>query len=367
VNTSGSSVQNAGSYKVREVHDLSAKEWDELVTQSPGGGHIFQSHAWAEFKRNLGWSPIRVVMEKDGEIIGVGQFLSYNTFPVPGRMMFCPKGPWIPWEDEEAVRAFFEGVGEIAREHRVHTVKIEPEVREEDVEAKALLSDIGFNKFRWDLNHKTSYLVDLSRSEEDILAGMKSRARYNTRLADRKGVEIVEDDSKEAQEAFWDMFEVTARRNDFWYRPKEYQLGVWRTMFEAGRAHLFFAVHEGDKLAGSFALIFGQRCWYFQSASTNEKRNLKPPHLMQWEMMKWAKKRGVIYYDMMAIPSPEELENEDHPLHGVYKFKAGFGGEVVDSVGCLDLPVNPVLAELWNRVEPTYYRLYRKLKGDVYY
>ena len=124
------STQAKNPYKVREVRNLSEAEWDELVVRSPGGGHIFQSYAWAEFKKNLGWKPIRVVMEKHGEVVGVGQFLSYNTFPVPGRLMFCPKGPWIDWGDEDGVRAFFGGVAGIAKGHGAHTVKIEPEVRE---------------------------------------------------------------------------------------------------------------------------------------------------------------------------------------------------------------------------------------------
>jgi lipid II:glycine glycyltransferase (peptidoglycan interpeptide bridge formation enzyme) len=83
--------------------------------------------------------------------------------------------------------------------------------------------------------------------------------------------------------------------------------------------------------------------------------------------MKWAKERGFTHYDLGAVPSPNNLDDESHPLHGVYKFKVGFGSELVDFVGCWDLPVSPVRAALWNRTEPVYYRLYQRLKGDLYY
>lgn len=359
-------TKNAAAYTVREAN-LPAPEWDELAAGSPGGGHVFQSHAWGELKRDLGWKPLRLVLEKNGEVAGTAQLLLYRVPPMPGKLAFCPKGPWLEWEDEEAVKSFFRDAGEVVRARGVHTLKIEPEVEEEDGRTKALLREIGFEKFRWDLNHKTAYFVDVNSTEDEIVANMKRGARYNARLAGRKGVRIVEDNSTEAQEKFWEMFEVTAKRNGFWYRPREYQFEVWKAMYDAGRAHLFFAEHEGERLAGAMAYTFGEKCWYFQSATTNAKRNLKPTHLLQQEMMKWAKRRGAVLYDMMAVPSPGELENEEHPLHGVYQFKMGFGGEVRDFVGCLDLPIKPVQAKLWNRLEPWYYRAYRKLKKDIYY
>ncbi|CAN5566491.1 peptidoglycan bridge formation glycyltransferase FemA/FemB family protein [soil metagenome] len=338
-----------------------------MVADSPGGGHIFQSHAWGELKRSLGWEPLRLLMEKEGEVVGTAQLLLYSVLPMPGKLAFCPKGPWLPWDDEETVKIFFEASRAIIKEKGVHTLKVEPEIEEEDEQSKTLLWDVGFEKFRWNLNHKTAYFVDLAPTEDEIVANMKRGARYNARLAERKGVEIVKDNSLEAQETFWEMFEITAKRNGFWYRPREYQFRLWKAMFDVEQAHLFFAMHEGERLAGAIAYTFGDKCWYFQSATTNKKRNLKPTHLLQREMMKWAKRRGAVLYDMMAVPSPEDLENEDHPLHGVYQFKVGFGGEVRDFVGCLDLPVRPVLAKLWKKAEPLYYRAYRKLKKDIYY
>jgi lipid II:glycine glycyltransferase (peptidoglycan interpeptide bridge formation enzyme) len=359
-------AESSAAYTVREAGG-SPFEWDEIVASSPGGGHVFQSHAWGEMKRSLGWEPLRLVFERGGEVIGAAQFLLYGILPLPGRLAFCPKGPWLPWDDEEAVRAFFEDAKGVARERNIHTLKVEPEVEEADERTKALLGEIGFEKFRWDLNHKTAYFVDLNPTEDEILANMKRGTRYNARLAARKDVQVVEDNSLEAQEEFWEMFEVTAKRNGFWYRPREYQFQVWKAMFGAERAQLFFAEHEGERLAGAMAYVFGGKCWYFQSATTNEKRNLKPTHLLQREMMLWAKRNGATRYDMMAVPGPEDLENEDHPLHGVYEFKKGFGGEVKDFVGCLDLPVNATQAKLWKKTEPVYYRAYRKLKKDIYY
>ena len=103
------------TYTTREARSVSRAEWDDWLQGSPGGGHVLQSYEWGEFKRALGWRPIRLVLERDGGVVGLGQFLAYNTAPGPGVLMYCTKGPWLPWHDEEAVRAFFEGVREVAR------------------------------------------------------------------------------------------------------------------------------------------------------------------------------------------------------------------------------------------------------------
>jgi peptidoglycan pentaglycine glycine transferase (the first glycine) len=358
----------AKRYKVVEKEAVSQSQWDDWLEDSPGGGHILQSYEWGEFKRRLNWRPVRLVLlERDGRVAGLGQFLLYSTPLVPGALMYCTKGPWLPWEDEEAVRVFFEGVLTVAARHGVHTVKIEPEVREQHTRVKELLQTLGFRKFRWNLNFKTTMIVDLNPSEEDLLANMNSKTRYNVRLASRKGVRVVEDNSLEAREHFWEMFEQTAKRNGFVIRrPHDYNFAAWRAMYEASKAHLFFATHEGDRLAAMLIYVLGHKYWYMLGASTNEKRNLMPSHLLQWEVMRWAKQRGITHYDMVAVPSPDDLD-ESNSLYGVYRFKAGFGGEMTDFVGCFDLPIKRARAKLWNHIEPVYYRLYQKLKGDIYY
>jgi lipid II:glycine glycyltransferase (peptidoglycan interpeptide bridge formation enzyme) len=362
-------AQTTAPYAVREVRDVTRIGWDDLLERSPGGGHVLQSYEWGEFKKRLGWRPIRLVLERDGEVAGVGQFLSYGTGPfVPGALWYCTKGPWLPWDDEEAVRAFFRGVREVARREGAHTVKIEPEVLEQQRDAKALLKGIGFRKARYDLNQKTTLVVDLNLPEEDLLAKMKGKTRYNVRLADRKGVEVVEPDFDEAWETFYEWMKATSERKEDYVlrRSRDYLYGVMRSMHDAGQGRLFFAEHEGVPLAGMYVFTFGEKYWYMYGASSDEKRNLKPNYLLQWEVMRWAKRRGLTHYDMVGVPKSEEL-NEDNSLWNVYKFKEGFGGEISDSPGCYDLPVGRLRAAAWYKFEPVYYRLYYKLRNNVFY
>ena len=354
-------------YTVREVRDVAPSEWDGWLRDSPGGGHVLQSYAWGEFKRRFGWKPLRLVLEREGEVAGVGQFLAYNTLPVPGVLMYCSKGPWLPWEDEEAVRAFFDGASAVAGRAGAHTLKIEPEVLGRSV--KALLEDIGFHEARYALNFDTTVTVDLSPPEEELLARMRKSTRYGVRKAAREGVEVVEpEDFEAAWETFYGWMEDTAERKSGFTirRPREYLHDMMRAMHDAGQGNLFLAVHEGKPLAGVFVFTFGEKYWFMHGASSTEKRSYNPNHLLQWEVMRWARQRGIKYYDMVGIPKPED-RNEDDPYYGVYRFKIGFGGEVTDFLGCLDLPIKPTRAKAWYRFEPAYYRLYYKLKCNVFY
>ena len=357
-------------YATSEARSVGRDEWDSWLRDSPGGGHVLQSYQWGEFKRRLGWRPVRLVLERGGEeVAGVGQFLVRGTLPVPGVLMYCTKGPWLPWDDEEAVRVFFEGVVDVAAREGAHTVKIEPEVLEGRKGVKAILGEIGFRKARYDLNFSTTATVDLGPSEEELLAGMKSKTRYNVRLAARKGVEVVEqEDFEEAFETLYSWMRGLAERKEGFHmlRSREYFHDVMRTMHEAGQGRFFFATHDGEPLSGIYVFTFGQKCWYMYGASGPKKRNLMPNYLLHWEVMKWARRRGITHYDTGSIPTREN-RNENDPYYGVYKFKVGFGAEEVDFLGCLDLPVSPARAAAWYKLEPSYYRLYQRLKGNVFY
>ncbi len=107
-------------------------------------------------------------------------------------------------------------------------------------------------------------------------------------------------------------------------------------MFAAGKAHLFLAQLNGDDLAGVMVYTLGSKMWYQYGASRSEGRNLMAANLLQWEVMRWGKRRGFTSYDMLAVPSPPHLQ-EDHPWWGLYRFKNGFGGHMLDTVGTSDL------------------------------
>ncbi len=135
------------------------------------------------------------------------------------------------------------------------------------------------------------------------------------------------------------MYAVTSRRDGFTIHSLEYYREVLRCLEPAGMATLLLAHHDGDLLAGILVFAFGHKAQYMYGASSNVKRNLMAPYLVQWEGMRWAKGRGATLYDLWGIPDRLE-EGED--LWGVYRHKRGYGGTIVRYAGAFDLVRSPM-------------------------
>jgi peptidoglycan pentaglycine glycine transferase (the first glycine) len=117
-----------------------------------------------------------------------------------------------------------------------------------------------------------------------------------------------------------------------------------------------------------FLTSFDRKVYYKDGASFDEGRQSHAMYALQWAAMRWGKGHGASYYDMVAIPPPDQLENREHEMWGLYEFKRKFGGEVRDFLGAYDQPYAKRSAFLWDRlIEPVYYRLYMKLLRNVYY
>ncbi|MBA3791254.1 MAG: peptidoglycan bridge formation glycyltransferase FemA/FemB family protein [Rubrobacter sp.] len=193
--------------------------------------------------------------------------------------------------------------------------------------------------------------------------------RYNINLANRKGVEVHEpEDFEWAFDTLFHWIEDLEETKEGFAnrRPRDYLHDMMGDMRDAGRGHFFFAAHEGTPLSGAFVFTSGSKLWFMHGASGKEKRKLQGTYLLQWEIMRWAKRRGITYCDFVGAPKPGD-RNEDDPYYGVYRFKLGFGGDIVEFLGCMDLAVRPRLASAWYNLEPLYYRAYYKLKNNVFY
>jgi lipid II:glycine glycyltransferase (peptidoglycan interpeptide bridge formation enzyme) len=180
--------------------------------------------------------------------------------------------------------------------------------------------------------------VDLTASEDEIMARQKQKTRYNIRLAAKKGV-TVSAGTLDDLDAWYGMYALTAARDGFTIHGLDYYRQVLSVLGEAGMARLLLARHEDDLLAGIIVFAFGRTAQYMYGASSNEKRNLMAPYLVQWEGMRWARERGAAVYDLWGIPDRLE-ESED--LWGVYRHKRGYGGEIVRYLGAFDLVRAPI-------------------------
>jgi peptidoglycan pentaglycine glycine transferase (the first glycine) len=362
----GGGVVESHALQVREVTQEPANVWDGWLAASPGGGHWMQTHAWGEFKRSHRWQPVRLLLEEDGKVVGAA-YIGLHRLPLLGSLAYCAKGPWLDWGNAAHVEAFFRGVRTVLRGRRVFALQIEPEALESDMRLKEQLAGLGFRRYWTNHQFKTTMVVDLAPGEPELQTRMSQTARRYIRAGQRAGVTVVEDISFEAQEAFYDLFIVTSRRDGFFLRPRRYMRRYWQQMIDAGYGRFLFARKDGENLAAMFLTSFNDKIWYKDGVSQDAGQKVHATYVLQWAAMQWGKAHGATYYDMVAIPDPDQLENREHEMFGLYDFKRKFGGEVREFIRAYQQPYLPRAAALWRRLEPLYYRAYMKLKRDVYY
>jgi lipid II:glycine glycyltransferase (peptidoglycan interpeptide bridge formation enzyme) len=335
--------------------ELLPNEWNAFVA-SQSTAHLLQSWAWGDFKAQFGWEPVRLAVQADDELAGVAQIL-LRASPL-GKLAYIPKGPVFGTDDPGITMQLWQGIHETLQTHGVFALKVEPEWPDEE-RAHKRLQEAGFVHSDQTVQPRQTIVVDLSPDKDEILAAMKSKTRYNIRLASRKGVKSREGDAQDV-EIFYDMMETTGERNEFGIHSRDYYRQAWRQFSAQDRAKLFLATYEGQPLAGIMVFAFGKKSWYMYGSSSNKHRNLMPTYLVQWEAISWAKAKGCQHYDLCGIPDMDEdvleaavrdrdvLEGDIPELWGVYRFKRGFGGQVIRYVGAYDYIYKPLRHRLFN-------------------
>ena len=318
-----------------QIVNPGASEWDAFVTAQPGA-HILQTAAWGELKSAFGWSAERVAVTR-GDRIVAGALVLFRPLPLGlGTLAYIPKGPLVDLGDVDTAETLLAGLDDLARRRRAVLLKVEPDAMD-----AAPFIRLGFRRSPHTVQPPRTIVLDLTRAEQDILAAMHEKTRYNIRLAGRKGVTVREATPADLL-AFNVLMQVTAARDGFDVHTPDYYRMAFDLFVPRGQARLFVAETEGQIVAGLFAFSLGRRAWYFYGASDNLHRERMPNHALQWHAMRWAKSIGCREYDLWGIPDADEAEleaqylNRSDGLWGVYRFKRGFGGQIVRLAGAFD-------------------------------
>lgn len=277
--------------------------------------NFLQSKEWAGFQKSLG----RKIWQIDNIL-----FIKHNL-PLNKNYLYSPR-----CEGKFLSESFLEKVKEIAKKENSIFFRIEP------------IEDIYLKNFEksTNLQPQRTLILDLKKSEKEILNQMHQKTRYNIRLAEKKGVVIKKGDKKDI-EKFLPLLEDTAKRGGFHSHIKEY----YKKMLEIPGIEIFLAEFKDKIIAANIVIFFDKITTYLHGASDYNYRNLMAPHLLQWEQIKEAKKRGCVEYDFWGI------DEEKWP--GVTRFKKGFGGKEISYLGAFDLVFN----SLWYKI----YKIARKI------
>ncbi len=332
--------QKRHCYSSADAPDVVNRQaWDAFVAGHPAG-HLLQTWAWGELKARFGWRALRLALVEVGGIVAGAQVLFRPVLP-GFSLAYIPKGPLMDWAHPAQAGALLDGLRAVCRARRSIFMKIEPHASD-DVALREAIVRRGALVSEHTVQPPRTIVVDLRPAEEDILAAMKQKTRYNVRLAARKGV-TVRPGTLDDLPTFYRLSQITGQRDGFGVHSLDY----FRAAFElfATDCALLLAEVEGEPVAGVMVFAHGPTAYYLFGASSDAHREKMPAYLLQWEAMRWARGRGCRRYDLWGIPDADEVTleanfttrgEESAGLWGVYRFKRGFGGQVVRAVGAFD-------------------------------
>lgn len=314
-------------------------------------GAFLQSNLWTLFKGSFGWEPYSFHFE--GKLVNA--LLRHY-----GKIFSLVYIPYAPIEQErlEEVSAYLKTL--LPKSCVFIRWDLPWYVKEEGEWTDAPKS---FKRATMDIQPPSSVILNISRPLDEILKGMKDRARRNIKVAEKKGV-VITCHGGEKLDVWYDLYKETSERDRITVHPKVYYQKLFELASSQKRldVRLYMASVDGDEIAGIITLFDGVEATYLYGASASRKREAQPNYALQWRAIQDAKAAGCLEYDFFGIPPADDPK---HPMHGLYQFKTGWGGTIIHRPGCWDYPCHPILypgARLYESVRKWYYKSFKKRK-----
>jgi lipid II:glycine glycyltransferase (peptidoglycan interpeptide bridge formation enzyme) len=324
-----------------EIRDK--KRWNDFVG-SKEHAEFLQSWEWGEFQEKVEGPVLsassersrtgaegkilRFGIEENGELIAAATLVK-KTLPLGMNYFYCPRGPVFDYRSSIfSLQFFFDEIKKIADKEKVIFLRFEPDNQSQITNYKLQI------RKTIDIQPSQTIILDLAKTEDELLAAMHQKTRYNIRLAEKKGVKIQEatrggflaGDGEKELEKFWNLMQKTSGRDGFTPHDKDYYEKLLHAAPE--KFKLFFALFEDEIITAGIFGFFGDTATYLFGASGDENREVMAPYLLQWEIIKKAKAAGCKFYDFFGI--------DEKKWPGVTRFKRGFCGQEINYPGTFD-------------------------------
>lgn len=303
--------------------------WEETIKKYPEANFL-QSPEYGRMNEILG---CKVFQEDFG---GKAWALMIVRDAKRGRYLEIPCGPLVDWANQKLVNEIFVKIIEVAREEKCVFVRIRPQLSMNPENMK-ILEKMGLEKSPMHLAAEHTVMIDLSKSEDELLSSMRRQTRYEVRRADKLGITV----SKSSDETIFKEFHAvqveTARRQNF-VPPSLKTLLAEREAF-GDKITIYKAISEGKPVAYGLIIKNGKEADYYEAASTELNRKLPGAYALLWQAMKDLKAEGYERFNLWGIAPAGQPH---HRYAGVTTFKTGFGGEVIEFVPAHDLVISKI-------------------------
>jgi lipid II:glycine glycyltransferase (peptidoglycan interpeptide bridge formation enzyme) len=338
----------------------SASEWDAFVAGHPQG-ELLQQTPWAELKGSAGWEASRIgVLDASGTLRAGAQLLTRKRYGLAA--CYTPRGPlWSGEPDYDSL--LLAGLRRSARRRRAIFLRLEPNLSEHDPSADSLHSWLLTKGLQptTTIQPRSTIQLQLAPDEAALFASFSKGHRADIRRAERQGVTVRVGTATDLP-AFYAIMQATGVRAAFGIHSEAYYRQAWAGAQPGSQ--LLLAELGGEVVAAHMVFAGPQRALYLYGGAIEAGLKAGANHLLQWAAIRWAREYGCASYDFWGIPdalgqaafATDEAEQQalaeaaqNDPLIGVYRFKKGFGGQVVRFLPAYDEIYLPPLYALWQR------------------
>lgn len=319
---------------------IPGQEWDTALALA--GGHFLQTSHWAAFQGELG----RKVFYAYGTS---WQCLAILEESRTGRRLYCPYGPLA--KSPKSLAQALEALRKLARQEGAVFARIEPLAKTN----AGQLQQLGLKPALKDIQPRHTWVQDLTKTQDELLAEMTPTNRNLWRNHTKKGLSLRASDQYSEIRYFIDMMREVAERNRILQHSDIYYRTMARVLLERGAGKIYIAEHEGKPIASALCFDGPTTRYYAHAASRYAARKLHPGSPMLTEMIFDAQVDGKQQFDFVGVAPPDD---PTHRLAGVTKFKQSFGGEYKTYAGTWELPTKPLRYSLYR----TAYQLKKTLR-----
>ncbi|MEK7129718.1 MAG: peptidoglycan bridge formation glycyltransferase FemA/FemB family protein [Patescibacteria group bacterium] len=316
-----------------EIAPIKQKEvWETFVaTHAPQA--LFQSWLWGEVQERLEHKIWRLGLFEDSKLVGIAQIV--KIIAKRGTFLHIRHGPIFVSHTKTHWESILDYVKKLARQEHAWFIRVSPLIANSE-EHTTLFSHLHFRPAAiHEVDGERCWVLDLDKSEEELLMGMRKTTRYEIKLAQKLNVSVRKSSNPADLSLFFRLYKETSKRHGFVTHQgiaEEFEVFA-----DQQKALLLLATHEGKVLAGAIVLFYGNQAIYHHGASITSK--IPASYIIQWEAIREAKKRGIKVYNFYGV-APENKPN--HPWRGITLFKKGFGGREIEYIHAHDLAVSPL-------------------------
>lgn len=327
------------------------KSLEEFI-ESSEYGDFQQSSMWANIKEY--WKREVITLCNKKEILASMSIL-IRKLPIFGYIMYVPRGPVGEIEDKKVMKYFKMKIEELQKKYYAFVIIIEPNIENANEKFKNNVISLGFDinnhamNFSECIQARHNFRLNIeNKTKEEIMSNFSSKTRYNIRLAQKKGI-VVKKLGIDGLDDFYKLMGITGKRDNFGIRKKEY----FKKIIDSFKEHseIYIAYYNDIPLASALTITYGKKMTYLYGASSNEYRNLMPTYLLQWEMIQDGINAGCHVYDFRGV-SMDQGETG-----GLYRFKKGFGGDLIELIGEIYIPFKPIKYKLFKLARKLLYKI----------